>query len=550
MPAHQDPTTRMTAVFLALAGIVGAAVLVVAHVAGAGTRQVHADAPTATAGHAGPTASATDGTVPAEWVRAENARPGTRDWQIPLSKVATSDQLTGFSDAATARPGATVRLYVSSVSPQVQVRAYRVGSYGGSHGRLVWSSDPVATTVQPPAVTDPQTRMVHAPWTPTTSFSTTGWPEGLYLLKLTGIGGRADGLQHYVTLVLHSATTRGRLAFVSATTTQTVYNPWGGRSLYGGGAGDDFGERSYVSSMDRPLDGDGIRKLGQYELGPVWLAESLGLDLAYLASADLERPGILDGARGVVSLGHDEYWTVAMRHDVEAARASGTNVAFLGANAAYWRIRFEDSPLGPDRVVVGYKDAGLDPLAARDPQQATVKFRSEPAADPENSFTGMLYECFPAVGDYVVTDPTFALFAHTGVQAGTRIPGLIGSEIDRAYPIAGTPRTLQVVAHSPARCGKSGRTFSDSVYFTSASGAGTFSTGTMAWAIALRGPVKRLGISQQTVDFTRQVTTNLFEAMAAGPMARTIVAVPNLAALHESRSTRTGTGGPVATPSD
>lgn len=550
MQAHQDPTTRMTAIFLSMAVIVGVALLGVAHVAGGGASGVGAGAPPATAGQApaSPRPSATSGAVPADWVRVENARPGTTDWQIPPGKVATSDQLTGFSDAATARPGATVRLYVSSVSPQAQVQAYRVGNYAGSRGRLVWSSQPFATTVQAPAVTDPRTRMVRAPWTASTSFSTSGWPEGLYLLKLVGVGGRAAGMQHYVTLVLRSATTRGRLALVSAITTQTVYNPWGGRSLYGGGSADDFGERSYAASMDRPLDGDGIRKLDQYELGPVWLAESLGLDLAYLTSPDLERPGILDGARGIVSLGHDEYWTVTMRRAVEAARDAGTNLAFLGANAAYWRIRFEDSPLGPDRVVVGYKDAGLDPVARRDPQRATVKFRSDPATDPENSLTGMLYECFPAVGDYVVTDPGFALFARTGVRAGTRIPGLIGAEIDRAYPIPGTPDTLQVVAHSPARCGATGRTFSDSVYFTSGSGAGTFSTGTMGWAIALRGPVMRLGITQKTVDFTRRVTTNLFEAMALGPMARSIAADANLTTLHELRSTRTGTGGPVATP--
>jgi hypothetical protein len=389
--------------------------------------------------------------------------------------------------------------------------------------------------------------MVSAPWRPTTSLSTTGWPEGLYLLKLTAVGGSAGGRQRYIPLVIRSTSTAGRLVLVSASATYAAYNAWGGTSLYGGedGTAGNSGSRAQAASLDRPFDGNGIRKLGQYELGPIWLAESLGLDLAYLTSADLEQAGILAGARGVVSLGHDEYWTVGMRDAVTAARNAGTNLAFLGANAAYWRIRFEDSPLGPDRVVVGYKDASLDPLARSHPREATTTFRGSPGSDPENSLTGMLYECFPARGAYVIADPGFALFRGTGVRKGSRIPGLVGVEIDRAYPIAGTPESLQVVAHSPVSCGSRGRTYSDSAYFTSPSGAGTFSTGTMSWALALRGPDSGMGIGPQTVAFTRRVTANLLTAMAAGPMGRTIAARPNLASLHAGASTSSGTGGRV-----
>ena len=77
------------------------------------------------------------------------------------------------------------------------------------------------------------------------------------------------------------------------------------------------------------------------------LAESLGLDLAYTTSVDVhEDPASILGASGVVSLGHDEYWTVPTRRAVEGARDSGSNLAFLGANACYWRVRLEDSDLG------------------------------------------------------------------------------------------------------------------------------------------------------------------------------------------------------------
>jgi hypothetical protein len=157
----------------------------------------------------------------------------------------------------------------------------------------------------------------------------------------------------------------------------------------------------------------------------------------------------------------------------------------------------------------------------------------------------MLYECYPARADYVVTDPGFPLFAGTGVRAGTRLPGLVGAEIDRVYPLPGTPHPLEVVAHSPARCGPRGPTYSDSAYFTSPSGAGTFSTGTMSWATALSGAKAAFGITQASVEFVVAVTRNLVRAMAAGPMGRTVPAHDNTAALHLDPSTATGTGGPV-----
>lgn len=499
----------------------------------------HAQSPPRRTSPSAPAASRTPAPDDSQWVARENARPGTASWRIRSPEVAGDTQLAAFADQASVLPGQPVRLLISSAAPQVRVDAFRMGWYGGLGGRLVWSARGVAAGLQRATTVDPATRMVSAPWRPTTTVRTDGWLPGLYLFKLTGVLGRA----RYVPLVVRSPATTGRVVILSATATYAAYNTWGGRSLYGGGpGGTDFAQRAYAASLDRPFDGSGIRKLGQYELGPVMLAESTGVDLAYLTSADLLLPHALDGARGVVSLGHDEYWSPQMRSVVESARSRGTNVAFLGADAAYWRVRFAPSALGENRVVVGYKSAQLDP--DRGSPGTTAAFRAKPYPRPENSLTGMLYECFPTRADLVVRDPAFPLFRGTGVRLGSRVPGLAGPEVDRAYPLPGTPPGLEVVAHSPVRCG--GRaTYADSVYFTSPSGAGTFSTGTMSWALALAGPDSSLGITGATVAFVRAVTRNLLLAMAAGPMAHAVPARPNLAGLHASSSTRTGTGGPV-----
>ena len=166
--------------------------------------------------------------------------------------------------------------------------------------------------------------------------STAGWPEGNYLMHLSA-GGRG----RYVPMTVRSETTAGRLVLVGAVASHQAYNQWGGYSLYKGKDG-SLATRAHAVSFDRPYDGDGAPKFNSHEAGPVRLAESLGLDLAYVTSWDLHsEPGLLTGARGVVSLGHDEYWTVPMRRAVETARDAGTNVAFLGANTCYWRVRFD-----------------------------------------------------------------------------------------------------------------------------------------------------------------------------------------------------------------
>ncbi|MEV4264017.1 N,N-dimethylformamidase beta subunit family domain-containing protein [Kribbella sp. NPDC049584] len=119
--------------------------------------------------------------------------------------------------------------------------------------------------------------------------------------------------------------------------------------------------------------------------------------------------------------------------------------------------------------------------------------------------------------------------------------GLTSTEVDRAYPIAGTPGDLQVVAHSPVSCGPRLHTFSDATYHTVPSGAGVFATGSMEWVPALRGPDSR----STTVAFARTVTLNLIQAMATAPLGRRHPAHPDLATLGASSSTSTGTGGTI-----
>lgn len=475
----------------------------------------------------------------AGWVKRENAKPGSTAWRINAKEMADDTQLAGYADHVSVGAGDPLRLFVTTTARSFTVRAFRLGWYSGDRARLVWTSSSVPGRRQAAAVIG-NDRTVTTRWAPSTTVDTSDWPEGAYLLLLTD----SRGLKKWVPVTVRSKSVSGRLVLVNAVTTYEAYNHWGGYSLYGG-PGNNFGTRSSKVNFDRPYDENGARILTQYEWPIIAEAERDDLPLAYLTNVELDSdPHVLDGARGMVSMGHDEYWSVGMRRTVTRARDAGTNLAFLGANSMYWRIRFESSALGAARVVVGYKSAAQDPV--KDDASTTSMWRADPKPSAENSLTGMLYECFPAHGALVVIDPGFFLLQGTGATKGARYAGLVGTEIDRAYPVPGTPKNLQVIAHSPVVCGGNTPTHSDVTYYSASSGAGVFAVGSMLWSYGVRGALTKYGIDTRSVSFARKVTDNLFAAMAAAPMGKAHPAKGNLASLDAPSSTDSGTGGRLA----
>jgi hypothetical protein len=410
-------------------------------------------------------------------------------------------------------PGTPVGLKVSTSAAAYRVSAYRIGAYPGGWGALVWRSDRQAGRRQPAAVLAPgATRTVVAPWRRDLTIDTAGWEPGYYVLKLrTG-----TGWETLVPYVVSSPVTAGTVALVAPAATWQAYNGWGGYSLYAGPDGD---RRSWAVSFDRPYNGGtGANDYRTAALPIVVRAERLGIPLSYLTDLDLHRrPGVLRGARGYVSLGHDEYWTTAMRRAVLDARDAGTNLAFLGANTMYWRIRLEPRPTGPARLVVGYRgDAWRDPLRATRPAETTARFRDDPAPRSERGLVGMEYECFPVDADYRVVSPRWWGFRGTGVGYGATFPGLVGPEADRVYPGPGSPRPLQVLSHTTYSCGGV-PTSSQSVYYTVPSGAGVFTAGTLRWGCALIDACEH-PLGGRTAQFVRTVTGNVLRAFAEGPV--------------------------------
>src|SRR5512132_195126 len=460
------------------------------------------------------------------WVTVENRRAGTAAWRI--ARMGPTDAIQGWADQASATAGERVRLYVSTTACRFRVEAYRMGWYGGRGGRLVWRSPPLPGRRQPSPVRTPATNMVATHWRPSLAIPIgPAWPPGVYLLKLDAATG-----QRYVPLTVRDDTSHAAPVVQTAVTTWQAYNRWGGRSLYLGPDG-SLTTRSRVVSFDRPYAAEqGAGDFLGNELPLVRLVESLGLDVTYWTDVDLHRhPERLLGHRALVSLGHDEYWSTRMRRGVEAARAHGVNLAFLGANAVYRHIRLRPSPTGPDRQEVNYKpwSVGDDPAWKTDPSQVTTDWRRPPLNDPESRLLGAEYECNPTDAAGVVARPSAWLLAGTGVRAGSRLPGLVGDEYDRVQPGAPRPPGVEVLLHSPVRC--RGASYADTTYYTARSGAGVFDAGTSSWVCQLSRACAKTRRFPVTARMVRAVTVKLLRAFARGPAGAQHPSRSNLARL-------------------
>jgi hypothetical protein len=232
---------------------------------------------------------------------------GTPGWEI--THPGPEHAIEGFADHTSVLPGAAVRLFVSTTAAHYTVTAFRMGAYRGSDALRVWTSPPSAGSVQAPPVVQAPTRTVVAPWRPSLEVPTQGWQPGDYLLRLDG----DNGAQQFVPLTVRSPSNAGKIVLVNAVTTWQAYNQWGGYSLYSSPGGTKA-ERSRAVSFDRPYQAKDMQGAGDFryfELPLVRFAEAAGLPLGYATDVDLHGDAhLLDRARAVVTLGHDEYWSM------------------------------------------------------------------------------------------------------------------------------------------------------------------------------------------------------------------------------------------------
>ncbi|MDA8195976.1 MAG: hypothetical protein M0019_01980 [Actinomycetota bacterium] len=454
----------------------------------------------------------------------ENSLPGTSKWRI--TNAGPVGAIEGFASSTFAQNGDNLNLYISTTAPSYHIEAFRMGWYQGLLGRLIWTSQEIPGFAQPQCVTTHITNTTSCSnWSISTSIRiNTQFVPGDYLLKLVA----STGPQQYIPLQIVDPNSNAAIVVDNAVTTWQAYNSYGGYSLYHGPT-NAYGDRATKVSFDRPYSYDFGLGSGDFlgnELPLVSLVEKLGLNVTYVNSVYLDlHPTLTLNHNAFVSLGHDEYYSPTMRNALQDSLSQGRSIMFLGANAIFRRIRFEPSPLGPDRIEVNYRIATLDPLYGKDNSQVTTNWPSPPDPQDESALTGLEYQCNPVNAPMIVVNPTSWIFAGTNAYKGLAIPHLIGSEFDQYLPYVPHPSNVEILSHSPLLC-RNVPYFSDMAYYSTPSGGGVFSTGTNYWVVTLQsGCPPFAGLCPD--PFTDQVTTNVLEAFGQGGVGTSHPSIAN-----------------------
>lgn len=236
----------------------------------------------------------------------------------------------------------------------------------------------------------------------------------------------------------------------------------------------------YCQIVDAPLStGSGEWLLWEFPFA-YWL-EQHGYDITYISNLDTHRdPSGLLRARGFLSVGHDEYWTIEMFRNVQAAVAAGVSCGFFSGNAVCGKVLLDEKLRAFERVGVFGPPGG------------TREFQSMHTLVHERPYGNELmgaHSTGPVTGgaDWVCTAPAHWMYERTGMQTGDRIPGLVGWEWhgDPA-PIPG----LEIVASSPTQSarGKLNGGMHTATVYPGPKNNFVFNAGTCWWSDSLSAP--------------------------------------------------------------
>jgi hypothetical protein len=468
-------------------------------------------------------------------IQRENRLAGTRDWMLSRTRVDPATKyrcpwIEGYCSHASARAGETIRFHVSTnPASSFRIEVFRTGFYGGLGGRRVLDLGPFPGRIQPEPAIGPKRRR-DCQWEPAASLTIPrDWVSGVYLAKLTA---EREGWQSYIIFIVRDDR-RADFLFQCSDHTWQAYNRWPSQfSLYDNGehqwwwGGDvqvsfnrPYGK--YCQIFDAPLStGSGEWLLWEFPFA-YWLEEQ-GYDVSYISNQDTHADGRgLRRGRGLLSVGHDEYWTIEMFRNVQAAVAAGVNVGFFSGNAVCGRIQFAE---GAGRS----RSRAFERVGVFGPPGGTFEFQAMKSLRHERPYAHELigaHSTGPVTGgaDWVCVRPEHWIFAGTGMKHGEGIPGLVGWEWhgDPA-PIRG----LEIVASAPTSSapGKpNGGVFTATIY-PGPRGNVVFNAATCWWADGLSAPPgyvrPNVYTSPQGPDRrVQQITSNLLARFRARPNA-------------------------------
>jgi hypothetical protein len=469
-------------------------------------------------------------------IRDENARAGTREWMLTKTRIDPATKyrcplIEGYCSRTSVRAGETLEFFVSTnPASQFTIDLYRMGYYGGAGGRHVMTLGPLEGKAQP----DPPVglnRLRGCRWEAAASLKIPAdWLSGVYVGKLTEL---REKIQSYVIFIVRDDR-RADFIFQCSDTTWQAYNRWpsqfslydDGRSQWYWGPGTDVGfDRpygKYCQILDQPLSiGSGEFFLWEFPLA-YWLEER-GYDVTYVSNIDThaDYAGLLR-AKGFLSVGHDEYYSIEMFEHLQRAIGEGLSVAFLSGNTCCGRIDPRPNSRGVANRVFGRIDHfgpaenqerkrfdSMDRLPHTSPNEATLI-----GARSTGSITGG--------ADWACSRPDHWLFEGTGMNRGDAIPGLVGWEW-HGDPAVGVIKGLEIVSTGPTRSSEAANPngqYTATIY-PGPKGNVVFNASTCWWGDGLSEPPGYMRPKAYTTpkgpdSRVQRITANLLERMRTG----------------------------------
>ena len=412
-------------------------------------------------------------------------------------------QVWGYTDAFSYAPGETVRFHLNTTAPEVRLDILRDGGALTSMYRA---------TVKGAFHETPQDCSVKGCGWPVGYELTIpdDWPSGGYRVRftVTGKDDRTISGDHWFAL-RRGARRRGDILQIAATSTWLAYNDWGGSNHYEGILGTNRDQYSPHVSTERPWSrgfcwlpvgapratlkhpapfnaapryphmewaySNGYSKKyasagwATYDRHFYGWAERNGFEIDLATQHDLHyRPELLEGYAAVVIVGHDEYWSAAMRDAIDGYVEAGGSLARFGGNFL-WQVRLEEE--GRRQVCYKYRARDEDPIRETAEAHLLTSAWEDPLVGRPGAWTvglngcrgiySRLGLCVPrSPGGFIVYRPDHWALAGADTYYGDVLGGpscIFGYEVDGlAYTVRdglvypthedGAPESVEIVA--------------------------------------------------------------------------------------------------------
>jgi hypothetical protein len=381
--------------------------------------------------------------------------------------------IRGYVEQPSPRPGESFTLRVATDAPRFRVEFYRYGAGMELRGSTHWFAGQQAPLHLPYQDWGQAGVDLHGgaldPW-PAYRFEVPfDWRSGVYvailvegddraepvasvdarqaraLFVVRPVAGTASILYKVPVLTYHAynlidgtaydpQTAKGHWCLYNTPRTEELPHPVpAGVNLHRPGGG--TGATPYDITNPDPYDPSPRQTFQHWDARFVAWLEQAGYQADYCTDVDLHRDGVaqLSPYRLLVSVGHDEYWSDAMRTALDDFVSAGGNAAFFSGNTCWWRVVFHDEV-----------------------RFSRVEYWHE-AGWPENSSIGVSFRNggerdrndHPIPVGYRVQHADHWLYQRTGLRDGDQFGGgteeyLIGyecdgAEFDRADLEAGRP---------------------------------------------------------------------------------------------------------------